>query len=150
MSKAISIRLPDQLLEDVKAYAKGQGVGVTDIIIQGIHAILQPVNTIAETEIMSVKSLGSAESPIDTPDIAETVYIPDPVRPAKQPKGKTNAAPIVNAMLSGISKRHTVTHHPQCKCGMCKAVDPSALLSKSSNKAFFNQKPKGMPAQPDL
>ena len=56
----------------------------------------------------------SLESPLDT------VYVPNPVRPVKQPKPKTNAAPIVNAMLSGVKARPTVAHHPTCTCAMCK------------------------------
>ena len=140
MRKSISIRLPDQLLEDAKAYAKGQGVGVTDIIIQGIQAILQPCHSMPEP----------AKSVVGTP--GETVYEPDQVQKAKTPKTRPSkqVAPLVNAMLSGINKRPTVAHHPLCKCGMCKAADPSALLNKSSNKAFFSPKPQAIPTQPDL
>ena len=51
-----------------------------------------------------------------------TVYEPDPVRPAKQPKVSASKAiqPIVKAMLSGIVKQPTVSHHPCCTCGICK------------------------------
>ena len=90
MSKAISIRLPDQLLLDVQAYARSNGVSVTDVIISGLQAILQPVNT-----------------------------MPGPVKQPKQSASK-QAQPIVNAMLSGISKRPLVPHHPRCMCAVCK------------------------------
>ena len=110
MSKAISIRLPDQLLLDVQAYARSNGVSVTDVIISGLQAILQPVNTMPGTEIVAPGASG------------ETVYVPDPVSPVKQPKQSASkqAAPIVKAMLAGLSKRPTATHHPQCTCAMCK------------------------------
>ena len=95
MSKAISIRLPDQVLEAVKAYAKGQGVSVTDVIIQGINAILHPCNTL---------------------------YEPGPVKPVKvhKPSATKQAAPVVAALLSSINKRVAVSHHVQCSCAMCK------------------------------
>ena len=53
-----------------------------------------------------------------------TVYVPDPVRPAKQPKVSASKAiqPIVKAMLSGIVKQPTVSHHPCCNCGVCKPL----------------------------
>ena len=53
-----------------------------------------------------------------------TVYEPDPVRPAKQPKVSASKAiqPIVKAMLSGIVKQPTASHHPCCTCGICKPV----------------------------
>ena len=110
MSKAISIRLPDQLLLDVQAYARSNGVSVTDVIISGLQAILQPVNTMPGTEIVAPGASG------------ETVYVPDPVSPVKQPKQSASkqAQPIVNAMLSGIKARPTVAHHPTCTCAMCK------------------------------
>ena len=53
-----------------------------------------------------------------------TVYVPDPVRPAKQPKVSASKAiqPIVKAMLSGIVKQPTASHHPCCLCGVCKPL----------------------------
>ena len=110
MSKAISIRLPDQLLLDVQAYARSNGVSVTDVIISGLQAILQPVNTMPGTAIVTVIASG------------ETVYVPDPVSPGKQPKQSASkqAQPIVNAMLSGVKARPTVAHHPTCMCAVCK------------------------------
>ena len=53
-----------------------------------------------------------------------TVYEPDPVRPAKQPKVSASKAiqPIVKAMLSGIVKQPTASHHPCCNCGVCKPL----------------------------
>lgn len=110
MSKAISIRLDDQLLDDCKAWASKQGVTLTDMIIAGLLSQLQGSQAIAAPVIVHP---GAS---------CETVYIPDPVKPAKAPKIKSNAAPVVSAMLSGISKRLTVTHHPTCTCGICKPV----------------------------
>ena len=63
---------------------------------------------------------GEAEKPAGKPDIADTVYIPDPARPVKQPKASSKAAPIVKSLLSGIVKQPTVSHHPQCSCACCK------------------------------
>jgi len=53
-----------------------------------------------------------------------TVYVPDPVRPAKQPKVSASKAiqPIVKAMLSGIVKQPTANHDPCCNCGVCKPL----------------------------
>ena len=107
MSKAISIRLPDQLLLDVQAYARSNGVSVTDVIISGLQAILQPVNTMPGTAIVTVIASG------------EPVYVPGPVKQPKQSASK-QAQPIVNAMLSDIKARPTVAHHPTCMCAVCK------------------------------
>ena len=113
MSKAISIRLDDQVLEDARAYAKGQGVSVTDVIIQGINAILHPCNTLPVLPIMPVESTGAVVDPM---------YEPDPVKPVKvhKPSAAKQAAPVVAALLSSINKRVTVSHHVQCSCAMCK------------------------------
>ena len=75
-----------------------------------------PCQSMPEHAKSPVKASGSAESPLDT------VYVPNPVRPVKQPKPKTNAAPIVKSLLSGISKQPTVSHHPCCNCGVCKPL----------------------------
>ena len=59
MSQSVHYRLPDQLVLDVKEYAKSQGVSVTDIIIQGLQAILQPVKA---TQFMSLIRLNLLKS----------------------------------------------------------------------------------------
>ena len=114
MSKKIECRLPDELYARLKEYVAKEGETVTDIVIAGINGQIRPVN-----EIVRPGASG------------ETVYIPDPVKPAKAPKVST-AAPIVKAMLSGISKQSTVSHHPTCKCGICSMGD----------KVFFNPQAK--------
>ena len=60
--------------------------------------------------------------PVASP--GDTIYEPDPVKPAKAPKVSVSkqAVPIVAALLSSISKQPTVSHHPLCTCAMCKLV----------------------------
>ena len=60
----------------------------------------------------------SVKSIVGSP--GDTIYEPGPVKHAKQPRVKSKVAPIVNAMLSGISKRPIVSHHPRCRCAVCK------------------------------
>ena len=59
----------------------------------------------------------SVKSIVGSP--GDTIYEPDPVKQPKQSASK-QAQPIVNAMLSGISKRPLVPHHPRCMCAVCK------------------------------
>ena len=143
MSKAISIRLPDQLLLDVQAYARSNGVSVTDVIISGIQSQIYFRNTTEKPPCQSmptpskspVASNSEVEKPAKTPDkapepgkalpngyIVKSAYEPEPVRPVKQPKQSVSKAvqPIVKAMLSGVKARPTVAHHPTCTCAMCK------------------------------
>ena len=73
-----------------------------------------------EPVIVAVGVSDEVKKPASKPDIViDTIYEPDPARPVKQPKA-SKATPIVSAMLSGISKQPTVSHHPQCKCAVCK------------------------------
>ena len=85
MSKAISIRLPDQVLKAVKAYAKGQGVTVTDIIVAGINSQIynnaklpqkEPCQPMAAAAIVDPASLSEAKKPVKTPIIKTTADIP--------------------------------------------------------------------------
>jgi len=115
MSKTISVRLPDDLYEILIEFKKQHGVSIADVVITGILSQVQPAKIkpcypMADTEKTLVGAPG------------ETVYIPDPVKPAKQPKQSVSkaAAPIVEAMLSGIKSKVTVQHHPTCTCAMCK------------------------------
>ena len=125
MSKATSIRLPDQLLLDVQAYARSNGVSVTDVIIAGIQSQIYSRNTTEKPPCQGmpvpskspVASNSEVKKPAKTPDKA-----PEPVKHAKAHKQSASkqAQPIVNAMLSGIKARPTVAHHPTCMCAMCK------------------------------
>lgn len=40
MSKSVHYRLPDKLYEDLVAYAKKEGVSVTDVVIEGIRSVI--------------------------------------------------------------------------------------------------------------
>ena len=173
MSKAISIRLDDQVLDDCKAWAKNEGITLTDMILVGLleqlHGKNKPCQPMPEPEIVVPAASCEVKKPVKTPykapeagkplangyipksaqelraahklthplDICPgcsqfnqgcqcgaTVYVPDPVRPAKQPKVSASKAiqPIVKAMLSGIVKQPTASHHPCCNCGVCKPL----------------------------
>ncbi len=191
MSKKIECRLPDDLRQDLKEFAKKWGVTVTDVVIAGIQDQLhsriqlatsqnQPSNGMPAPAIVVpgasdsvVIPVESANKPVTKPVSADvepehskplpngyvpksaaelreafkashplsicpgchnfnrdcacgsTVYIPDPVKPVKQPRVKLNAAPLVSAMLSKIGeKRPVVPHHATCTCGMCKPPRP--------------------------
>lgn len=118
MSKKIECRLPDELYADLKEYAGKEGVTITDIVIAGINSQMQPCVTMPALPKSPVASPGEVNKSIDT------IYEPDPVKPAKAPKVSVSkqAAPIVAALLSSISKQPTVPHHPCCICAMCKSV----------------------------
>ena len=74
-----------------------------------------------EPVIVAVGVSDEVKKPASKPDIViDTIYEPDPARPVKQPKASSKAAPIVKSLLSGIVKQPTVSHHPQCSCGVCK------------------------------
>jgi len=197
MSKKIECRLPDDLCQDLKEFAKKWGVTVTDVVIAGIQDQLhsriqlltsqnQPSNDMPAPDIVVpgasdsvVIPVESANKPVTKPIIAKvepeqgkalpngyvpksaqelraaykashplsicndchmfnrdcvcgaTVYEPDPVvEPVKQPKVKSNAAPIVKSLLSGISKRVAVAHHATCTCGVCKPTQHTQDLTR--------------------
>lgn len=92
-------RLPDQLLLDIQAYARLNGVSVTDVIIQGLNVVL-----------------GEGMK-------GQTVYEADEIKPIKVPKQsvKKEAAPMVKSLLAGVNVSPTVQHHPRCKCGVCNS-----------------------------
>jgi hypothetical protein len=78
---------------------------------------------VPDVKIVAATSPDRAEKPAIKPDIAiDTIYEPDPVKQVKAPKlsASKQAAPIVKALLSGIKRSPTVSHHPTCSCGMCK------------------------------
>jgi hypothetical protein len=83
----------------------------------------QPCNDKPDVKIVAPVSSGEGNKAMDKPDIAiDTIYEPGPVKPAKAPKQSVSKAvqPVVAATLSGIVKQPTVSHHPQCSCGVCK------------------------------
>jgi hypothetical protein len=83
---------------------------------------IQPAITIAEPVMVVPGASCEVKKPADTPDMADTVYVPDYVKPVKAPKPKSNAAPVVKSLLSGIVKQPIVSHHPCCSCGVCKPL----------------------------
>jgi hypothetical protein len=113
MSERINVRLPDELVVDCKAWAKSQGITLTDMIIAGLleqlHGKNKPCQPMPEPEIV-------------VPAASCTVCAPDHIRQVKQHKvsASKQAAPVVAALLSSINKRVTVSHHVQCSCAMCK------------------------------
>lgn len=50
-----------------------------------------------------------------------TIYEPDDIQPARKRKQASNAAPVVQAMLSKIKRDPIVQHHPGCTCAVCKS-----------------------------
>jgi hypothetical protein len=140
MLKRIDARIPEELLNDIREAAKDEGVTVTDIMSECFRLYLtakkeeEEINNreaekakkpayqpMPAPEIVAPASPGEAEKSVSEPDIGkDTIYEPDPVRPAKQPKAKSNAAPIVNALLSGVNASPTTAHHPLCSCAICK------------------------------
>ena len=119
MGRVRNLRLPDEMEAEVDKYLVDNKIKFTDLVISGVTSIIyqeskqpekRPVNTMPGTAIVTVIASG------------ETVYVPDPVSPVKQPKQSASkqAQPIVNAMLSGIKARPTVAHHPTCMCAVCK------------------------------
>ena len=150
MGRVRNLRLPDDMEDDVDKYLVDNKVKFTDLVISGITSIIYPAiqspvrlvvgakyaegklvdipekakkpecNDMPAVKIVPVTSPGEAEKPAGKPDIADTVYLPDPARPVKQPKASSKATPIVKSLLSGIVKQPTVSHHPCCSCGVCK------------------------------
>jgi len=175
MSERINVRLPDELVVDCKAWAKSQGITLTDMIIAGLQDQLYSRNTTEKPPTKDMPALpkspvasnSEVEKPAKTPDKAPeagkplangyipkpasqlkaeyknnhpmdicqgchnfnrdcvcgaTVYVPDDIQSARKPKVKSNAAPIVKSLLSGIVKQPTASHHPCCLCGVCKPL----------------------------
>lgn len=98
MSKSVHYRLPDQLLADAQAYAKKIGVTVTDLIIQGLHVVLER------------DSLQTEKKAYEAPQQAHTPVIKSPAD-AMQVIGEIVKRPSYSKPL----------HHPTCVCGMCKS-----------------------------
>ena len=96
MGMVRTLRLPDDLDEDVSKYLVEHKIKFTDLVIAGIRGQIHE------------RFLG------------DTVYEAGAVKPAKVKKRPVDVAPIVNAMLSGVKVSPTVQHHPTCKCGVCK------------------------------
>lgn len=114
----------DTLDEPIEIVKRGKVVGYLVSNLQDHKgtgkAEKQEGNDMPAVKIVPVTSPGEAEKPVSKPDVAETVYEPDPARPVKQPKASSKAAPIVKSLLSGIVKQPIVSHHPQCSCACCK------------------------------
>jgi len=54
-----------------------------------------------------------------------TVYEPDPVKVPRKSKGKgkKEASPVVQALLSGVVRPPLHAHHPACTCGVCRVAN---------------------------
>jgi len=111
----------DELDEPIEIVKRGRVVGY---IVSNLQDTASTGKSETPEKQPSITMPDSSKSSMESP--GDTVYEPDPVKPAKQPKvspAKT-AQPIVNSILSGIVKRATVSHHIQCTCAMCKPSKP--------------------------
>jgi len=91
--------------EPIKIIKRGKVVGYIVSNLQGIIKTGNPKKSFTDVS-------------------GETVYVPDPVKPIKQPKVSVSkqALPTVKTILAGISKQPTIQHHPQCRCGICNPI----------------------------
>lgn len=121
MSKKIECRLPDDLYQDLKEYASKQGVTVTDIVIAGINGQIHGLPEATEKP----PSVSMPEPEIVAPGSSgETVYEPDPVKPAKTPKisASKQVQPIVNALLSGVRAEAKPWFKPYSKADQTRSA----------------------------
>ena len=96
MSKAISIRFPEQLLEDAKVFARAEGVTITDVIIKGIQSQLSPR-----------WAQQPAAEPIKKPG-KKRVKEAQPITPVPEPEPipETIEPPITNkAMIAALQEK---------------------------------------------
>lgn len=110
MSKKIECRLPDELYDDLRAFATKQGITVTDVVIAGINGQLQVVSSGGQILKNRGEQLAGVESNAMEPVVSalktvmETVYDIPPVKPVKVAKVSVKKD-VVAELLSGIQAK---------------------------------------------
>jgi hypothetical protein len=121
MGRVRNLRLPDEMEDDLDKYLVDNKVKFTDLVISAITPVIYEQGKKQPCKDMPEPAKSAVASPCE-PDIGkDTIYEPDPIRPVKIKRRSVSkaVAPVVSALLSNVKARPTVSHHPQCKCGMC-------------------------------